>query len=213
MNPRDLYGDVLVGADTVIGENCTLGYPKESRLRQRSADRGEPVEIGARCLVFNQVIAYEGVQIADDCLIEDRVRIGYNSRIGAETRIIYGAYLCDRVLIGSQARIAGFICDGTVIGDRSTVMGQLVHEYTQPNRDWWDVDEPSPVIKEDSIIGYGAQVIGGIHIGPRSYIAAGATVTKDVPPEHVVTGVNTQTPATQWPGQRLQQLIRSWQAT
>lgn len=42
-------------------------------------------------------------------------------------------------------------------------------------------------------------------------VAAGAVVTKDVPPEHVVTGVNTSSPAKEWRGRRLQDLIRHWQ--
>lgn len=213
MIPRDLFARVMVGADTVIGENCTLGYPKEARLRDRTAGPGEAVELGARCLVFNQVILYEGVRIGDDCVIEDRVRVGYDSHIGAETRLAYGAYLCDRVLIGPRARVAGFICDGCVVGGDSTVMGELVHEYAQPHRDWWEVDEPSPVIEAGSVVGYGARVVGGVRIGPRSYVAAGAVITKDVPAEHVVTGINVQTPAAQWSGQRLQSLIRHWQAS
>jgi serine acetyltransferase len=210
VNRRELLGPVVVGADTVIGEQCTLGYPKETRLRRRSATRGEAVNVGERCLIFNQVVMYEGVRVGDDCVIEDRVRIGYNTRIGPGTRVAYGAYLCDRVVIGAQARVAGFICDGAVVGDRSTVMGELVHEYTQPHCGWWEVDEAPPIIEADSVVGFGARVVGGVRVGSRSYIAAGAVVTKDVPAEYVVTGINVQTPATRWPGRRLQGLLRHW---
>jgi hypothetical protein len=35
------------------------------------------VVIGERCMIFNQVIIYEGVDIAPDCVVEDRVRIGF----------------------------------------------------------------------------------------------------------------------------------------
>ncbi|HYS38533.1 MAG TPA: hypothetical protein VEO01_23185, partial [Pseudonocardiaceae bacterium] len=62
------------------------------------------------------------------------------------------------------------------------------------------------------VVGYGARVIGGVRVGPRSYVAAGAIVTRDVPPEHVVTGVNIQTPAARWTGRRLQDLIGNWVA-
>ena len=37
-------------------------------------------------------------------------------------------------------------------------------------------------------------------LGPRSYVAAGAVVTTDVPPMHVVTGTNQRTHAAAWPG-------------
>jgi UDP-3-O-[3-hydroxymyristoyl] glucosamine N-acyltransferase len=91
------------------------------------------VVIGERCLLFNQVVIYEGSQLGDGCVIEDRVRIGYDTCVGHDARLLYGAFICDRVSIGDEARVAGFICDGTRIGDRSTVMGQLVHEYSRPH--------------------------------------------------------------------------------
>ena len=215
MNVGHLYGTVRVAASAVVGEHCTLGYPKEARLKAALSapaerDRGAAVTIGERCLLFNQIVMYEGVQIGDDCVIEDRVRIGYGCNVGARSRIVYGAYICDRVSIGTDARVAGFICDGTTIGDRSTVMGELVHQYTNPHLDWWEVDEDSPVIGADAVVGYGARVIGGVSVSPCSYVAAGAIVTRDVPPEHVVTGVNVHTPAGRWRGKRLRELIGYW---
>ncbi|GAA3762457.1 acetyltransferase-like isoleucine patch superfamily enzyme [Spinactinospora alkalitolerans] len=215
MNLDHLYGTVSMGQGSAVGEHCTLGYPKEARIRAfredpATAEAGEPVGIGDRCMLFNQVIVYEGVSIADGCLVEDRVRIGYDSRVGPGSRIVYGAYICDRVSIGAEARIAGFVCDATRIGDRCTVMGDLVHEYTRPHVDWWDADEESPRVEDDSVVGYGARVVGGIRIGPRSYVAAGAVVTRDVPPEHIATGVNTLTPIRDWTGTRLRALIEHW---
>lgn len=209
MNITPLYGQVRAADDAVVGEHCTFGFPKEARVRaeQRepgSQGGGESVVIGRRCLLANQVVLYEGVRIGDDCVIEDRVRVG------DRCRLVYGAYVCDRVVIGTDARIAGFVCDGTVIGDGATVMGELVHEYTRPHMDWWEADEEAPVIEPDSVIGFGSRVIGGVTIGPRSYVAAGAIVTRDVPPEHVATGVNVHTPAREWTGKRLRSLIGHW---
>ncbi|WTW98251.1 hypothetical protein OG216_35110 [Streptomycetaceae bacterium NBC_01309] len=217
MNVSALYAPVQIDGSSVIGEYCVLGYPSEARLRaeQRqpgSATAGDRVVVGPNCLVANHVVIHEGVQIASECVIEDRVRIGYNTSVGAGTRIVYGAYVCDRVVIGAEACVAGFVCDDTVIGERSTVMGELVHEYTRPHEGWWGVDEEPPVIEADSVVGYGARIVGGVRVGPRSYVAAGAVVTKDVPPGHVVTGVNVHTPTEQWSGQRLQSLIRHWES-
>ncbi|WP_234391048.1 DapH/DapD/GlmU-related protein [Nocardia suismassiliense] len=199
----------------VVGEHCVLGYPKEARIRQAQQGHysvGEPVVIGDRCLLFNQVVIHEGTAVGADCVVEDRSRIGYGCVIGARTRLVHGAYLCDRVQVGDDACVAGFVCDATTIGDRSTVMGDLVHEYTRPDLGWWGIDEPSPVIEADSVVGFGARVVGGVRIGPCSYVAAGAVVTKDVAPEHVVTGINTHTPIDQWTGERLRALIGCWKS-
>lgn len=207
-------GPVHVADDAIVGDQCLLGCVKGARLRgsddQLGGGADAPTVVGERCLIFNQVIVYEGVWIGGDCVVEDRVRIGYDTRVGARARLAYGAYVCDRVTIGEQARVAGFVCDGASIGSRSTVMGQLVHEYTSPHVDWWAVDEAPPAIGDDTVVGYGAVVIGGVRVGPRSYVAAGAVVTRDVPTGHVATGVNTLTPAARWQGTRLRSLLEYW---
>ncbi|MGH3872812.1 MAG: acyltransferase [Pseudonocardiaceae bacterium] len=208
---------VQIAPSAVIGEYCVLGCLKEARLKgagaelKESAREAAEVVIGERCLLFNQVVIYEGSRLGDGCVVEDRVRIGYNTCVGYEARLVYGAFICDRVSIGNQARVAGFVCDGTSIGDRSTVMGQLVHEYSRPHRGWWEVDESSPVIHEDVVVGFNATVVGDVSVGPRSYVAAGAVVTRDVPPGYVVTRTNKLTPASEWPGARLQELLLHWQ--
>lgn len=213
MDPRPLYGEVSLGPAVVVGEACVFGYPKEARLRaavEGRCERGRPVRVGAGCMIFNGVVLYEGVEFGDECVVEDRVRVGYDGVVGARSRLLYGAYICDRVRIGIECRVAGFVCDGTWIGARSSVMGELVHEYAQPHQGWWAVDEQPPRIEDDTVVGFGARVVGGVTVGPRSYVAAGAVVTRDVPAEHVVTGVNQFTPAHRWPGTRLRRLIEHW---
>ena len=64
------------------------------------------------------------------------------------------------------ARAAGFVCDGARIGAQSTVMGQLMHEYSRPHCGWWEVDEPSPVVHEEVVAGYGATVVGACSSAP-----------------------------------------------
>ena len=45
------------------------------------------------------------------------------------------------------------------------------------------------VVEDDVWIGYRATIISGVHIGKGAVIAAGAIVTKDVPPYAIVAGV------------------------
>lgn len=209
-----LYGPVVIDEGVVVGEHAVLGCPKEARIEQArkdgTADRGRPVRIGRGTVVMHHVVVYEGAVIGASCLLDDRVRIGYDTRIGDRTRLTHGAYVCDRVDIGDDCCVAGFVCDGVRVGAGSTVMGQLVHEYTQPHLGWWAADEAPPVIHERSVVGFGAVVVGGVSVGPRAYVAAGAIVTRDVPPDHIVTGANIFTPASSWPGERLQALIAAW---
>jgi len=45
------------------------------------------------------------------------------------------------------------------------------------------------VVEDDVWIGYGATILSGVHIGQGAVVAAGAVVTKDVPPYAIVGGV------------------------
>lgn len=45
------------------------------------------------------------------------------------------------------------------------------------------------VIDDDVWIGYGSTIMSGVHIGQGAIVAAGAVVTKDVPPYAIVGGV------------------------
>lgn len=45
------------------------------------------------------------------------------------------------------------------------------------------------VVEDDVWIGYGATILSGVHIGQGAVVAAGAVVSKDVPPYAIVGGV------------------------
>jgi len=187
-----------------------MGCPKEATIRSFGPDtraitnHAMPVTLEEGCIVSNHVTLYEGATIGASAILEDYSRVGYLSVIGASTRVMYGAYICDRVTIGKRCRIAGFVCDGTVVDNDATVLGSIVHEYANPHAGWWDVDEEPPQIAKHAVVAYGATVVGPARIGEGSYIAAGATVTRDVPPNHVVIGANKQIHAAEWHGRRLQ---------
>ena len=45
------------------------------------------------------------------------------------------------------------------------------------------------IVDDDVWIGYGATIMSGVHIGQGAVVAAGAVVTKDVPPYAIIGGV------------------------
>ena len=45
------------------------------------------------------------------------------------------------------------------------------------------------IVDDDVWIGYGATIMSGVHIGQGAVVAAGAIVTKDIPPYAIVGGV------------------------
>ena len=216
------YGDVTFGENTILGDHVVIGYPKELRLEEFQRghdcvvpsntplfDAVKPTRIGANCRIASHIVIYEGTQVRDGVSIDDHCRIGFDCVVGSNTRLVYAAFVCDRVRIGSNCVVAGFVCDGSVISDNAMVMGTLVHEFTRPHVPWGLI-EPAPKIEDRAVVGFGAIVVGGVTIGHNSYVAAGAVVTKDMPPKSVVVGVNRVIPWSEWHGRKLSRDFWLW---
>jgi acetyltransferase-like isoleucine patch superfamily enzyme len=105
-----------------------------------------------------------------------------------------GIWIGQDSLIGEYNVIRGQ--GGVTIGNRvyTSPLVQLLavnHVYQDPTRSFVEqgITAEGIVIEDDVWIGAGAIVTDGVHIGQGSVIAAGAVVTKDVPPLTVVAGV------------------------
>lgn len=172
-----------VADSTVFVGSATIGFC--TKVGEHEPDEppvsiGDGVEIGAFCIVEAGASLADGVQVDHYC------RIARRATVGARTRILYRGEVFEDVHIGSDCIIAGELVDRAVVGDRVTFQGNTAHTHADATGDWDEVEEPSPVIKDGSVVGVGAVVIGGVSVGPRSYIAAGERVTCDVPPETVL---------------------------
>jgi acetyltransferase-like isoleucine patch superfamily enzyme len=194
MDENIVYSNVNFAATVFMGSFNVVGAPHR-RLAVKYAERpivplepSRPVNVGERTVICNHTVIYEGVSIGEDAYVDDFVRIGADTRIGERTMLLYGARVYDRVEIGTDCRVTGLVPGGVKIRDHVTMMGSLVHKYRRP-LDWLQ-DEPSPVIEDHVVVGYGAVVVGDITIGEGSYVAANATVTKAVPPHSMVLGTN-----------------------
>lgn len=64
------------------------------------------------------------------------------------------------------------------------------------------------VIDDDVWIGYGATILSGVHIGQGAVIAAGAVVTKDVPPYAIVGGVPAKVLKYRFPQEIIEKLMK-----
>ena len=131
-------------------------------------------------------------------------------RIGSCCRIMRGAYLCSYVsnAIPDQGIVLGERCwigvnavlasgqGGLTLGDNVLVGPGAIcvtgdHDFKRVDLEAVDQDYTGrPIVIGDNVwIGAGAKVLGGVTVGPRAVIAAGAVVTRDVAPGSVVGGV------------------------
>jgi len=138
------------------------------------------------------------VKLGRDVRIYNFVNL-YGCRIGDETRIGAFVEIQKNVIIGKRCKIQShtFICEGVVIEDEVMVAhGVMFINDKDPGavnpdgslkseKDW--VCTPT-LVKKRAAIGSNATIMCGITIGEGVLIGAGAVVTKDVPPNAIVTG-------------------------
>ena len=113
--------------------------------------------------------------------------MGRYSYIGKRSSLVYAE-------VGSFCSIASDVCVGMGTHDLNKLStSPLFTEKHNGTGSSWVNQEPSPykqvIVGNDVWIGERALVMGGLQIGDGAVIAAGAVVTKDVPPYAVVGGV------------------------
>ena len=132
--------------------------------------------IGDNCIFLNSSLGYASY-IGRDCILE-KVMIGRYSCIAPEVCVIRGTH---------PSR--GFVSIHPLFyaeafqGKESYVKKQKFEEYSYCGR------ERSAIIGNDVWVGYGAKIYQGVTIHDGAIVAAGAVVTKDVPPYAIVGGI------------------------
>jgi len=132
-----------------------------------------------------------GITIGDDTLVmHGAILHVYNFRGLPQAGITIGA----KSLIGEHTVIRGQ--GGVTIGDRvyTSPFTQIIavnHVFDDPTRPFIEqgITAEGIVIEDDVWLGASAVITDGVRVGKGAVVAAGAVVTKDVPPYTVVGGV------------------------
>ena len=124
----------------------------------------------------------------------------YGCTIGTETKVGTFVEIQKGAVIGARCKISShsFICEGVTIEDEVFVghgvmfINDIEPRATaedgslQTEADWSVVETR---VCRGASIGTGAVIMGGVTIGTKALIGAGAVVTRDVEPGQVVAGV------------------------
>jgi UDP-3-O-[3-hydroxymyristoyl] glucosamine N-acyltransferase len=219
-----ILGETHIGSGTIIEDNCIIGKPSRSQMEKLKEIIVEQDRVGGSYVIYDSVVntitsigkfvqlqrgttIYSGVTLDDGVICEDNCLIRWDTRIGANTKLMFGAFVGSYVTIGSFCRIGGFCGNDVSIGDYSSVFGDLIHSSTKYGG---GRRERAPKVGNRVTIGFGAQIVGDVSVDAGSYIAAGSLVTKDVPANVVVTLFNVQCPLDKWEGSLREQYIASF---
>lgn len=163
---------------------CTLGYWMANRHKKVTIDkssmisphayicpRSSNMSIGADCIVSPGAILQGNIHMGDNCSVQAySVLTGYGENADSEGSIT----------IGNNVRIAPHVM--------MIAANHVFDDVTKPITTQGLVRK-SIVVEDDVWIAGRANIMAGVRIGTGSVVAAGAVVTKDVPPYSVVAGV------------------------
>ena len=122
-----------------------------------------------------------GCRIGDNTKIGAFVEIQKNVSVGARCKISSHSFLCEGVTVEDEVFIGHGVMFVNDKYPKAACEGRLATE-----NDWQCVPT---LIRRGASLGSNATILCGITIGEGALVAAGAVVTKDVPPNMIARGV------------------------
>lgn len=188
-----IHPGVELGERCLVEEGAVLG--KRARLRAASSARGGEAGqllIGEGATICCGAVVYAGARIGAGAIIGDHAQVRERAVVGAESVVGFGsavdfdAHVGERVLIQTGVYVTG----GTVVED-DVFLGPGVittNDHTMGRHPRGESLQ-GPRLRRACRVGGGAVIVPGVEVGEEAFIAAGAVVTRDVPPRAVVLGV------------------------
>jgi bifunctional UDP-N-acetylglucosamine pyrophosphorylase / glucosamine-1-phosphate N-acetyltransferase len=189
----DVRGELTCGRDVSIDVNCVF----EGRVHL-----GDGASVGPNC-VLHDVQVGPRTQIKAFTHAEEAT-IGADARIGPYARIRPGTTLADEVHVGnfvevkasalgprSKANHLAYVGDSTVGSDVNIGAGTITCNYD-------GAAKHRTVIEDDVHIGSDVQLIAPVTVGRGATVAAGATITDDVPPGGLTLTLKKQVTKPDW---------------
>lgn len=138
----------------------------------------DDVEFGENVIVHPFTNLY-GCRIGDNTRIGPFVEIQRGAVIGANCKIQSHTFICDGVTIEDDV----FVGHGVMFINDNYPLATTVEGELQAEADW---SLQPTVVERGASLGSGSVILGGVRIGKRAVVGAGAVVTRDVEDEETV---------------------------
>ncbi len=173
----DLRGSLKFGSDVALDVGVVL---------EGEVQLGDGVYVGPYTLLRNVSLG-AGTRVESHSVL-DSMQAGRDCRIGPFARIRPDSRLADEVHVGnfvevkkttigkgSKANHLAYLGDGTVGAGVNVGAGTIFCNYDGANKH-------QTVLEDDVFIGSDTQLVAPVRVGAGATVAAGSTITKDVPP-------------------------------
>jgi acetyltransferase-like isoleucine patch superfamily enzyme len=216
MRPSDRAPNLWIGADVRLGD-ATIGinvivYPgtvvedgvtlqdgvvlgKPPTLAPHSSAAGEApaalvIESGAT--VCTGAVVFAGARIGAGAIVGDQAHVRERAVIGEHTVIGRGTAIGVEARIGARVRVqtSAWLTSWTTVED-DVFVGPGVMTMNDDTMSRLAPGTPlrGPILRRACRIGGGVLLTPGVEVGEEAFVAAGAVVTRDVPPRTRVMGM------------------------
>ncbi len=138
-------------------------------------------------------IVDEGVSIDEGTKIWHWVHVSSGAKIGKNCSLGQGVYVAGNVKIGEGVKIQNNVSvyDNVTLEDDVFCGPSMVFTNVYNPRSYIErkTEYRDTLVKRGATIGANATIVCGVTIGEYSFIGAGATVNRDVPPFALMLGV------------------------
>lgn len=170
--------DVQIGADTIIYPSVQIYGPSVigEDVTVHSFTRISNSQIGARCTVLEGCIVVESA-VAEDVAMGPYAHIRMGTTLAARSRVGNFVEIKKSALgSGTKSMHLAYLGDATIGKNVNIGAGVITCNYDGVNK------HPT-VIEDGAFVGTDSQLIAPVRIGKDAYVAAGSSITDDVPPE------------------------------
>ena len=176
-----IHPGVQIGGATEVGSGCTI----ESNAVIRGCRLGNGVHVKAG-------------SVMTDALLHDEVAVGPMAHLRPGTELMahvkIGNFVETKKIVmgeGSKASHLTYLGDATIGSNVNVGCGTITCNYD-------GVNKHRTVIGDDVFVGSDVQFVAPVTIGRNSLIAAGTTVTQDVPPDSLAIARTPQVNKEGW---------------
>jgi UDP-2-acetamido-3-amino-2,3-dideoxy-glucuronate N-acetyltransferase len=188
-----IHDGTEIGELARIQDGAVLGKsPVLASTSRAPRETPPPLVLGEGVTVGAGAVVAAGARIGDRAIVGDQAHVRERAVIGERSLVGRGSAVeCD-VMIGARVRIQTgcYVTAFSEIED-DVFLGPGVTTLNDNTAGRRPEGEPlrGPRLRRGCRIGGGAVVLPGLEVGEDAFVAAGAVVTRDVPPGVLVVGV------------------------
>jgi UDP-3-O-[3-hydroxymyristoyl] glucosamine N-acyltransferase len=183
-----IYPGVIIEENVTIGSSCIIGKkPTAGNNQTKLLEISQKTQIEKNSLICDQVIIYIGCKVGQECYLADRaflrenvhlekkvvvgtsVTVSFNAHIGEGTKIMTGANIGGKMIIGKNCFIGAHVCS---VNDNNPRLNSSRLEHR------------AAVIEDNVVIGSNVTILPHLLIKKGITVAAGAVISKNLTEEN-----------------------------